>query len=134
MIRFVPFSAVLTIHAELVREFGGKSGMRDRGLLESALARTKHLHLPEKADLFRLAAAYAFGVIKNHPFIDGNKRTGLVVAYAFLNINKVEITATEEEATIVMLGVADSSVEEKTLAAWFQANSKLIRRTSRSKV
>lgn len=131
MIRFVPLSAVLTIHAELLREFGGKSGMRDRGLLESALARPKHLHLYEKADLFRLAAAYAFGVIKNHPFIDGNKRTGLVVAYAFLNINKVEMTASEEEATIVMLGVADSSVEEKTLAAWFQANSKPIRRTSK---
>ncbi|MBN8549892.1 MAG: type II toxin-antitoxin system death-on-curing family toxin, partial [Deltaproteobacteria bacterium] len=80
MIRFVPLSAVLTIHAELLREFGGKSGMRDRSLLESALARPKHLHLYEKADLFRLAAAYAFGVIKNHPFIDGNKRTGLVVA------------------------------------------------------
>jgi death-on-curing protein len=131
VIRFVPLSAVLTIHAELLREFGGKSGMRDRGLLESALARPKHLHLYEKADLFRLAAAYAFGVIKNHPFIDGNKRTGLVVAYAFLNINKVEMTATEEEATIVMLGVADSSVDEKTLAAWFQANSKPVRHTSK---
>jgi death-on-curing protein len=130
VIRFVPFSAVLTIHAELLREFGGKSGMRDRGLLESALARPKHLHVYEKADLFRLAAAYTFGLIKNHPFIDGNKRTGLVVAYAFLNINKVEMTASEEEATIVMLGVADSSVEEKTLAAWFQANSKPIRRAA----
>ena len=131
MIRFVPLSAVLTIDAELLREFRGKSGMRDRGLLESALVRPKHLHLYEKADLFRLAAAYSFGVIKNHPFIDGNKRTGLVVAYAFLNINKVEMTASEEEATIVMLGVADSSVDEKILAAWFQANSKPIRRTSK---
>ena len=131
MIRFVPLSAVLTIHAELIREFGGKPGIRDRGLLESALARPKHLHLYENADLFKLSAAYAFGVIKNHPFIDGNKRTGLVVAYAFLTINKVEMTASEEEATIVMLGVANSSVDEKVLAAWLQANSKPIQHTSR---
>ena len=126
--------AVLVIHAELVREFGGKSGLRDRGLLESALARPKHLHLYEKADLFKLAAAYAFGLIKNHPFLDGNKRAGLVVAYAFLRINKIEMLATEEEATIMMLGVAESTVDEKRLAVWLQANSKRMRKTIMKRV
>lgn len=131
MIRFIPISAVLTIHAEVVREFGGKSGIRERGLLESALARPKQLHHYEKADLFRLAAAYSFGVIKNHPFIDGNKRTGFLVAYAFLKINKVEVTATEEETVIVMVGVADGSVDEKTLTTWFQTDARTVRRSSR---
>ena len=131
MIRYIPVSAVLAIHAEIIREFGGKSGVRDRNLLESALTRAKQLHHYDKADLFRMAAAYTFGIIKNHPFIDGNKRVGLLRGYAFLKINKIELTATEEEAVIVMTGVADGSVDEKTLTTWFQANSKTIRKSSR---
>lgn len=132
MIRFVPASAVLLMHSELIREFGGKPGIRDRGLLESALGRPKNLHAYKKSDLFRLAASYSYGVIKNHPFFDGNKRVGLALAYTFLQINRMELTASEEEATIVMLGVADGSVDEKTLTKWLQANSKTI--TGRSRV
>ncbi len=131
MIRFVPISAVLLMHSELIREFGGKSGIRDRGLLESALARPKNLHAYKKADLFRLAASYSYGVIKNHPFIDGNKRVGLTIAYAFLQINKIELTASEEEAVIVMIGVADGSVDEQTLAKWLQANARNVSKKSR---
>lgn len=127
MIRFVPLSAVQVMHAELLREFGGQPGVRDRGLLESALDRPKNLHNYEKADLFRLAASYAFGITKNHPFIDGNKRVGLVCAYSFLRMNGIELTATEEETVIVMTGVADGSVDESTLASWIKTNSKSVR-------
>ncbi len=123
MIRFVPLSVILLIHSELIREFGGKAGLRDRGLLESALARPRNQQIYGSADLYDLAAGYAFGIIKNHPFIDGNKRVGLVCAYTFLRMNGAELAATEEEAVIVFEGVAAGTVGEKTLAEWFRANS-----------
>ena len=120
MIRYVPISTVLVIHSELLREFGGKPGLRDRGLLESALDRPRNLEAYEGADIFRLAAAYAFGIIKNHPFIDGNKRVGFITAYTFLSINGFELNASEEEAVIMIEGVAAGSVDEKTLAEWLR--------------
>lgn len=126
MIRFVPLSAVLIIHAELIREFGGQPGIRDHGLLESALDRPKNRHKYDNADLFILAAAYAFGIAKNHPLIDGNKRVGLVCAYSFLQMNGMELSASEEETVIVMTGVASGKVDEKTLASWFKTNCKQV--------
>lgn len=123
MIRYVPIPTVLVIHSELVREFGGKPGLRDRGLLESALARPRNLKGYEGADLYRLAAAYAHGIIKNHPFIDGNKRVGLVTAYTFLRINGIELNASEEEAVIVIEGVAAGTLAEKELEEWLRENS-----------
>lgn len=123
MIRYVPIPTVLVIHSELVREFGGKPGLRDRGLLESALARPRNLKGYEGADLYRLAAAYAYGIIKNHPFIDGNKRVGLVTAYTFLRINGIELNASEEEAVIVIEGVAAGTLAEKELEEWLRENS-----------
>ena len=128
MIRFVQNSAVFPMHAAIIREFGGEQGIRDQGLLESALDRPKNLYHYDKADLFQMAAAYCYGIIKNHPFVDGNKRTGFVVMYAFLSMNGVELTASEEESVIVITGVADGSVDEKTLANWLRANSKKNRR------
>jgi len=125
VIRFVPLSAVIVMHSELLREFGGQAGLRDRGLLESALNRAKNLDNYDQTDLFHLAAAYAFGITKNHPFIDGNKRAGLLCAYAFLRMNGIELTASEEETVIVMTSVADGSVDEKTLAFWFKTNSRI---------
>ena len=95
MIRFVPLAAVLVIHADLIREFGGQIGIRDRDLLESALDRAKNLHSYEDANLFALAAAYAVGITKNHAFIDGNKRAGFLTAYSFLRMNGIELTAPE---------------------------------------
>lgn len=123
MIRFVPISTVLVIHSELLREFGGKPGLRDRGLLESALDRPRNLEAYESADIYRLAAAYAFGIIKNHPFIDGNKRIGLVTAYTFLRINGIELNASEEEAVIVIEGMAAGTLGEKELEEWLRENS-----------
>ncbi len=121
--RCIPIGAVLAIHSELLRQFGGQPGLRDQGLLESALARPEHLLYYEKADVFQMAAAYSHGIIKNHPFLDGNKRTGFMTAYSFLKINGKELIASEEDAVITMLGVADGSVDKATLALWFQENS-----------
>ena len=123
MIRFIPLSAVMLMHSELIREFGGSNGLRDKGLLESALNRPRDLYEYAQGSVYQLGAAYAYGLIKNHPFIDGNKRIGLVCSYAFLSMNGVELIASEEEAVIVMTGVADGSVDEETLAQWFQSNS-----------
>lgn len=123
MTRFVPIGAVLAIHAELLRQFGGRHGLRDQGLLESALDRPKHLQHYENANLFQMATAYAHGIIKNHPFLDGNKRTGFMTAYSFLKINGRELTASEEDAVITMLGVAEGSIDEAALAKWFEENS-----------
>jgi len=127
MIQFVPISAALLMHASIIRESGGETGIRNRGLLESAMERPKNLQHYEKADLFRMAAAYCYGIIKNHPFVDGNKRTGFITTFAFLRMNGIELTASEEETVIVVIGVADGSVDEKTLAAWLGSNSKKIR-------
>lgn len=123
MIRFLSIASIRVMHSDLLREFGGLSGERDLGLLESAIDRAKNLYLYQEASIFTLAAAYAFGITKNHPFVDGNKRVGLIAAYAFLRINGIELTASEEEAVIVMIGVADSTVDEKTLAAWLKSHS-----------
>ena len=123
MTRFIPIGAVLAIHAELLRQFGGQPGLRDQGLLESALARPENLLHYERADVFQMAAVYAHGIIKNHPFLDGNKRTGFMTAYSFLKINGMELIATEENAVIIILGVADGSIDEIALAKWFEENT-----------
>lgn len=122
--RFVPIGAVLAIHAELLRQFGGQPGLRDQGLLKSVLACPEHLLHYEKADVFQMVTAYAHGIIKNHPFLDGNKRVGFMTAYSFLKINGVELIASEEDAVITMLGFADGSIDEAALALWFEENSK----------
>ncbi|QQS40594.1 MAG: type II toxin-antitoxin system death-on-curing family toxin [Acidobacteriota bacterium] len=120
MTRFVPLPAVLAIHAEVIRDFGGRAGLRDGALLESALARPRNREAYEGSDVFGLAAAYAYGIIRNHPFIDGNKRVGFLCAFVFLSLNGFELDAPEEEAVIVIEGVADGSVDEKTLAEWLR--------------
>ncbi|MCI5066042.1 type II toxin-antitoxin system death-on-curing family toxin [bacterium] len=124
--RFVPLPAVMVMHAGLLREFGGQTGLRDKGLLESALDRPKNLYYHQEASIFQLAASYTFDLVKNHPFVDGNKRVGLLCSYSFLSLNGVELTAPEEEAVVVINGVADGSVDEATLTIWFQTNSQPI--------
>ena len=111
------------LHADQILEHGGSLGIRDEGLLESALARPQQKwHYEAHTDLSTLAAAYAFGVAKNHPFIDGNKRAALVAAYTFLAINGFELEATETEAVGMILGLADGSIPEEDLAAWIRSH------------
>jgi len=116
--------AVLAIHAQLLARFGGSAGIRDENLLESALAKPRQLHAYGQPNGYEMAAAYAFGIVKNHPFIDGNKRAGFVAAYTFLGINGIDFTASEEEAVIFTRGLAagDITIEEYTL--WLRKSSK----------
>ena len=115
----------LVYHDELLAEHGGAPGMRDEGLLESALARPKNIaaYGKGKPTLFRFAAAYAAGLLRNHPFIDGNKRTALVVAIAFLELNGVSVTADQEETYRTTYDLAAGRITEKDLEAWLQRNS-----------
>jgi len=100
---------------------GGSTGIRDSGLLESALARPKNIlaYTESTPSLPALAAAYAFGISSNHPFVDGNKRTALVVSFAFLDVNGIEVTATQEDAFLTILGLAAGEITEAELALWF---------------
>lgn len=117
--------AVIAMHEEQIREHGGSHGVRDSGLLESALARPIHLfHYGDTPDIFTLAAAYGFGVAKNHPFVDGNKRTAFQCMFVFLLINNIEITATEVDVVVTILALADGSLSENELSDWLKANHK----------
>ncbi len=119
---------VLTMHEEQIREHGGGYGVRDQGLMESALARPQQaFHYGDQVDLFSLAAAYGHGIAKNHPFVDGNKRTAFQCMFVFLMLNGFEINATEVDAVVTMLGVADGSLSEKDLAAWLKANYEILK-------
>lgn len=109
------------LHADQIMEHGGTLGIRDEGLLGSALARPKW-HYESDTDLAAMAAAYAFGIAKNHPFVDGNKRAALVSAYTFLAINGLELEAPEPETVTVVLGTSDGSVSEDELAAWIRTH------------
>ena len=107
------------IHHEQLRTHGGRFGLRDENLLESALARPRQRWAYEEGlDLCDLAASYAFGIAKNHPFIDGNKRTAFVALGVFLIMNGTRITAPEPEAVEIMLAVASGELGEPELAAW----------------
>lgn len=116
--------AVIAHDLELAAH-GGPTGIRDQGLLESALARPKNMWAYEESSLSlpRLAAAYAFGISSNHPFVDGNKRTALVVSFAFLDVNGLEVTASQEDAFLTVLGLAAGEISEDQLALWFERNT-----------
>jgi death-on-curing protein len=114
---------LVAIHAELVAEFGGAPGLRDRGLVESAAARPKHLASYGQPTVFELAAAYAFGLARNHPFVDGNKRIALVAAFTFLELHGWNVSAEEPAAVLVFLDLAAGEVEEQQLAVWLRENS-----------
>ncbi len=111
----------LAIHEKSIDQFGGTTGLRDAGLLESALARPQQLWAYGKGPtLFDLAAAYAYGIAKNHPFIDGNKRTAFGVMGVFLAINGYNLKASEAEATVMMIGIAAGDIEEEGMARWLK--------------
>lgn len=115
----------LTMHARQLALFGGSTGLRDRGLLESALARPKNIwgYAEGEPTLARLAAAYAFGISASHAFLDGNKRTALVVSFVFLEVNGLEVTASQEEAYETILDLAAGALSEDQLAAGFERNT-----------
>jgi death on curing protein len=116
---------VLAYHDMQLAEHGGSTGVRDEGLLESALARPQNIaaYANEASTFHRLAAAYAFGIARNHPFVDGNKRTALVVAIAFLERNGISFVASQEEAYLIFYDLAAGTVTEDELTAWFEKNS-----------
>ena len=109
---------VLDFHAEQLALFGGPDGIRDLGLLESALARPINKFAYGETGLAALAAAYGFGIAQNHPFIDGNKRTALTSMIVFLGLNGTEFNASQEETTAVILSLAAGEITEDVLARW----------------
>lgn len=108
------------IHHRQIAEHGGSEGLRDEGLLSSALARPKNLlaYGEPPPDLASLAAAYAYGIARNHPFVDGNKRTALVAARTFLILNEVDLNATQDEKVLTFLNLAEGAIYEEELADW----------------
>jgi len=120
---WLTLSEILAIHEKLLALFGGASGIRDRTLLESAIARPQNLLSYESTDLFVLAAAYADGIVNNHAFIDGNKRTGFLAAALFLEMNGCKFNASNEEVVTMTLGLADKSLSAIEFAKWLRDNS-----------
>ena len=110
----------LSCHDKLLARFGGAGGVRDVGLLASALARPRHLFAHGTRTLFDMAAAYAHGVVGNHPFIDGNKRTGLLTAALFLEANGVRFAAAEEDAVVQTLALASGAITAEAFARWLE--------------
>jgi len=119
---WVERTAVILLHDESIAVHGGASGVRDIGLLESALARPQNLHAYGEGDAAALAAAYAFGIIKNHPFIDGNKRTGFLAAALFLEANGMRFVASEADAVVRTLALAAGEIGETEFATWLREN------------
>lgn len=107
-------------HEEQLVEHGGPGGVRDEGLLASAMARPQHRALYESPDAATLAASYAFGIARNHPFVDGNKRTAFVALEVFLDLNGLELNATDEDCVLATLGLAAGQFDEAALAEWIR--------------
>ena len=113
---------VIDFHAEQLALFGGLDGIRDLGLLESALARPQNKFAYGETNLAALAASYGFGIARNHPFIDGNKRTALASMIVFLNLNELALAAPQEAATAIVLALAAGEIGEDVLARWIADN------------
>ena len=113
---------VLDVHSEQLALFGGLDGVRDLGMLESALGRPMHKFAYGETDLAALAAAYAFGIAKNHPFIDGNKRAAFASILIFLGLNGHDLVAPPEQATAVIMALAAGEIGEDQLAHWIAGN------------
>ncbi len=110
------------IHSEQLREHGGGDGVRDAGLLQSALARPENLAAYGEPDAAALAASYAFGLARNHPFVDGNKRTAYVVSELFLALNGYELTASDVDGVVTFMALAAGELTEDQLTDWFRRN------------
>ncbi len=122
---WIEMQDALLLHARLMALHGGAAGVRDEGLLQSALARPPQSYAyAEKPDMFDMATAYTAGIVGNHPFVDSNKRTGFVVGVLFLELNGSRFTATEESAAQAVLELAAGALDEPSYAAFLRANTK----------
>ena len=116
---------VLAIHDRLLAAHGGAQGLRDLGLLQSALARPRQHHAyANTAGIVELASLYTAGIVRNHPFVDGNKRTGFVVGVLFLELHSLEFVASEEDATQAVLDLASGKIDETVYTSWLRPNSR----------
>lgn len=122
VMRFLSVAVALAIHDRQLAEHGGAAGVKDIGLLESALARPVNKHAYGEEYPCALAAAYCFGVARNHPFVDGNKRTAWVLGRLFLAMNAVELAFQKEEAITMMIALAAGELSEAEVTAWFRAH------------
>jgi death-on-curing protein len=122
---FLGLDEVLEIHRDQIERYGGSSGVRDMGLLQSALAMPQagsggqYFH----ADLYEMAAAYLFHIVKNHPFVDGNKRVGAMAAFAFLKLNGITLKASEPAFEKVVLSVAEGTTDKAAIARFFRKHT-----------
>lgn len=123
MTKWVTKSVVLAIHEQQIAEHGGTQGIRDVGLLESALARPQNLAAYGDPDIAAMAAGYAFGIARNHPFFDGYKRTSYVVTQAFLSLNGLTVTADEATRLQVWLSLGAGNLTQEELAEWLRSNT-----------
>lgn len=117
---WVALEVAVAAHAEQLAEHGGGEGVRDSGLLESAMARPQNLAQYGEPDIAELAASYAFGIARNHPFVDGNKRTAAVVSETFLMLNGSTLTASDAELVVAFVALAAGDLSEDELTAWFR--------------
>ena len=113
---------IVAIHDEQLAIHGDAGGLRDEGLLESALDRPRNRWAYEQAELAELAAAYAFGIARNRPFVDGNKRTSLLALYTFLGVNGIDFVVAEADAAAMILALAAGEVSEESLVRWIRDN------------
>lgn len=122
--QWVSKAAVLAFHDMQIVEHGGGKGVRDEGLLESALARPQNMAAYEEVAVFGLAAAYAFGIAKNHPFVDGNKRTAFVTAIVFLRVNGYMFHASEVDVVLKITALAAGEMTEQALSDWLRTHTR----------
>jgi len=120
---FIKSISVVILHQAILDDYGGKSGIRDINLLESAIAQAKNVYYYGKADIFEIAANYAYHLCNNHPFYDGNKRTAYYTMKNFLGINGYEITGKLEERKNLILNIENGNMSKKNLANWLEKNS-----------
>lgn len=126
--RWLLTAVVVAAHEALIAEHGGAGGIRDRGLLESTLARPKNLFAySEKASLFDLAASYAYGLARNHCFVDGNKRIALAAALTFLDLHGVRVEGSREDKVLTFLRLAAGEITEADLSQWLESHSRDVR-------
>lgn len=120
---WVTLEVAIAAHADQLTEHGGGDGARDSGLLESAMARPQNLAQYGKPDIAELAASYAFGIVRNHPFVDGNKRSAFVAVELFLTLNGYRLAADDSDCVLTMLAVAAGDIDEPESAAWIREHA-----------
>ena len=120
---WIPREVAVAIHRRVLAEHGGSGGVRDSGRLDAALARPRQQAAYNDPDRYALAATYADGMVRNHPFVDGNKRVAFLLAYVFLRRNGIRLVAAEDSATRHVMALAAGDIDATAFAAWLRANS-----------